>query len=71
MQPSTMWTIQAPSALLSLALLAALARHGVRACSDMLLADPSVSPAVVGFRNLDFPPMAEARTWVWGAGLAD
>ncbi|KAI7836207.1 hypothetical protein COHA_009912 [Chlorella ohadii] len=46
--------------LLALALLAALAQHTATGCSDMLLADPSVSPAVVGFRNLDFPPMAEA-----------
>lgn len=45
--------------LYTLAVLATLAPTPW-ACSDMLLADPSVSPAVVGFRNLDFPPMAEA-----------
>lgn len=53
-----------PTPLLTLALLTAWAWPTANACSDMLLADPAVSPAVVGFRNLDFPPMAEARTLV-------
>lgn len=45
--------------LCALAVMAALPSTA-NACSDMLLADKSVSPAVCGFRNLDFPPMAEA-----------
>lgn len=55
-------------AFCALALLAALPPPA-RACSDMLLADESVSPAVVGFRNLDFPPMAEASSGPAGGAM--
>lgn len=63
LKQDTMSTVRRLPPLLTLALLAAWASWpAANGCSDMLLADPAVSPAVVGFRNLDFPPMTEART---------
>lgn len=55
---------------LHLLLAALLAAHCAWSCSDLFLADPDVYPAVVGARNLDFPPMVKVLRHIACAALA-